>query len=79
MDLLDLVLKAHLDGGGGDDWKFCLLASSILSEIAMKNAIKGKHFHRNMKLSSTERDHAYIQFFHAKTDLISLILIDIGS
>ena len=47
MNLLTLVLTSHLDGGGGSDWKFCLLAGSILSEIAMKNAIKGDNYITN--------------------------------
>ncbi|XP_022781526.1 uncharacterized protein LOC111322652 isoform X6 [Stylophora pistillata] len=72
MDLLDLVLKAHLDGGGGDDWKFCLLASSILSEIAMKNAIKAlrlkassclDHLRKNEKASKRPECRAIIDRF----------------
>ena len=47
MKLLKLVLTAHLNGGGGKDWRFCLLMASILSEIAMKNARKGNNNNNN--------------------------------
>lgn len=42
MTLLRLLVETHLQGGGGDDWKFCLLAASILSDIAMNNATDGE-------------------------------------
>lgn len=48
MKLLKLVLTAHLNGGGGKDWRFCLLMASILSEIAMKNATKGNYNNNNI-------------------------------
>ncbi|KAL9950623.1 hypothetical protein ACROYT_G043148 [Oculina patagonica] len=38
MTLLRLLVETYLQGGGGDDWKFCLLAASILSDIAKNNA-----------------------------------------
>ena len=38
---------AYLDGGGGKDWRFCLLVAFILSEIAMKNATKGNNNNNN--------------------------------
>ena len=47
MKLLKLVLTVHLNGGGGKDWRFCLLMASILSEIAMKNARKGNNNNNN--------------------------------
>ena len=39
---------ARLDGGGGNDWRFCLQVASILSEIAMKNATKGNYNNNNI-------------------------------
>ena len=42
MTLLRRLVETHLKGGGGDDWKFCLLAASILSDIAMYNATDGE-------------------------------------
>ncbi len=42
MTLLRLLVEAYLQGGGGDDWKFCFLAASILTDIAMNNATDGK-------------------------------------
>ena len=39
---------ARLDGGGGNDWRFCLQVASILSEIAMKNATKGNDNNNNI-------------------------------
>ncbi|XP_022781525.1 uncharacterized protein LOC111322652 isoform X5 [Stylophora pistillata] len=56
MNLLTLVLTSHLDGGGGSDWKFCLLAGSILSEIAMKNAIKALRFQASLCLVYLRKD-----------------------
>ena len=41
MKLIRLIVEAYLQGGGGDDWRFCLLASSILVDIGMNNATKG--------------------------------------
>ena len=41
MKLLRLIVEAYLQGGGGDDWRFCLLASSILSDITKNNMTKG--------------------------------------
>lgn len=43
MILLRRVVEAYLDGGGGDDWKFCLLTGSLLSEISMNNVTKGNY------------------------------------
>ena len=48
MKLLRLVLMARLDGGGGNDWRFCLQVASILSEIAMKNATQGNYNNNNI-------------------------------
>ena len=41
MKLFRLLVETYLKRGGGDDWRFCLLAASILSDIAMNNATKG--------------------------------------
>ena len=41
MILLGCAVKAFLEGGAGDDWKFCLLTASLLTEISMNNVIKG--------------------------------------
>ena len=41
MKLLRLLVETYLVGGGGHDWRFCMLAASILSDIAMNNATKG--------------------------------------
>lgn len=44
MILLRRVVEAYLDGGGGSDWRFCLLTGSLLSEISMNNVTKGNAF-----------------------------------
>ena len=44
MILLGCAVKACLEGGGGDDLNFCLVAGSLLSEISMNNVIKGNIF-----------------------------------
>ena len=44
MILLRRVVEAYLDGGGGNDWRFCLLTGSLLSEISMNNVTKGNAF-----------------------------------
>ena len=41
--LLRRIVEAYQKGGGGDDWRFCLLAGSLLSDIAMNNMTKGIH------------------------------------
>ncbi len=41
MILLRLVIEAYQEGGGGEDWRFCLLAASILSDVAMNNVTRG--------------------------------------
>ena len=43
MVLLRRILEAHQEDGGGDDWRFCLLAASILSDVAMNNVTKGRY------------------------------------
>ena len=42
MTLFRLLVETYLKRGGGDDWRFCLLAAWILSDIARNNATKGK-------------------------------------
>ena len=42
MKLFRLVVEMYLKRDGGKDWRFCLLAASILSDIAMNNATKGE-------------------------------------
>lgn len=56
MKLLRLVLMARLDGGGGNDWRFCLQMASILSEIAMKNATKALRFEASLCLVHLRKD-----------------------
>ena len=41
MSLIKLVTEAYLKGGGGTDWRFCLLASSIFVEITNNSVNKG--------------------------------------
>ena len=41
MTLFRLLVETYLKRGGGDDWRFCLLAAWILSDIARNNATKG--------------------------------------
>ena len=41
MILLGCAVKACLEGGDGDDRKFCLLTASLFTEISMNNVIKG--------------------------------------
>ncbi|XP_078353413.1 uncharacterized protein LOC144638109 isoform X2 [Oculina patagonica] len=40
MILLRRVIVAYQESGGGEDWRFCLLASSILSDVAMNNVTR---------------------------------------
>ena len=47
---------AYLDGGGGKDWRFCLLVAFILSEIAMKNATKGNNNNNNNNNNDNDND-----------------------
>ena len=42
MKLFRLLVEKYLKKDGGDDWRFCSLASSILSDIAMNNVTKGE-------------------------------------
>ena len=44
MSLIKLVTEAYLKGGGGADWRFCLLASSIFVEITNNSVNKGNKF-----------------------------------
>ncbi len=44
--LLLSVIEAYKEGGGGNDWRFCMIAASVLSDIAMNNETKGKDVHR---------------------------------
>ena len=41
MRLIRLIVEAYLNGGGGGDWRFCLLATSILVDIAKNSMTKG--------------------------------------
>ena len=41
MILLRRVVEVYLDDVGGLDWRFCLLAASLLSDISMNNVTKG--------------------------------------
>lgn len=70
MTLLRLLVETYLKGGGGDDWKFCLLSASILSDIAINNATDGES-----KLSRTRFIYVYlilltIPFRHASAACI---------
>lgn len=38
--LLRLIVEKYLDGNGGKDWRFCMLAATIFSDISMKNETK---------------------------------------
>lgn len=46
MILLRCAVRACLEGGDGDDWKFCLLTATLLTEISMNNVIKGNILQR---------------------------------
>ena len=39
--LIALITNSYLKGGGGADWRFCLLLSSILVDITNKSVYKG--------------------------------------
>ena len=43
MHLLRSVIEAYRVDGG-NDWRFCLLAGSVLSDISMNNISKGNSF-----------------------------------
>ncbi|XP_068676830.1 uncharacterized protein [Montipora foliosa] len=40
MILIRLIVEAFLEGGGGEEWRFCLAASLLLVEIAKNNITK---------------------------------------
>ena len=48
MNLIRLIVEAYLKGGGGGDWRFCLLASSVLVDIAKNNITKGNFIDPNL-------------------------------
>lgn len=41
MGLIALITNSYLKGGGGADWRFCLLLSSILVDITNNSVCKG--------------------------------------
>lgn len=41
MGLIALITNSYLKGGGGADWRFCLLLSSILVDITNNSVYKG--------------------------------------
>lgn len=43
MKLITLIVEAYLQSGGGEDWRFCLLASSILVDVAKNNEAQGDY------------------------------------
>jgi len=45
VEFLQHVIKAYIGGGGGNDWKFCLLPATVVSELVMKT-IRGKTAYR---------------------------------
>ena len=45
MPLLLSVIEAYREEGGGNDWKFCMLAASVLSDIAMNDVTEGNIVH----------------------------------
>ena len=53
MLLLRCAVRACLERGGGDDWKFCLLTASLLTEISMNNVIKGNILQRKREQVNT--------------------------
>lgn len=50
MNLLRSLVEKYLDGNGGQDWRFCMLAATIFLDISMKNETKGE----TQKLSETK-------------------------
>ena len=54
MLLLQNVIEAYRGGGGGKDWRFCLLAGSVLSDIAMNNINRGN---RDYTMNDTLANH----------------------
>ena len=45
MILIRLIVEAYLQGGGGGDWRFCIQATSILTDIVKNNLTPGDAFH----------------------------------
>ena len=45
MILIRRIVEAYLQGGGGGDWRFCIQASSILTDIVKNNLTPGDGFH----------------------------------
>ena len=56
MILIRLILEAFLKGGGGKDWRFCLVASLLLVEIAKNNITKGDTVDSALPSIATEKE-----------------------
>ena len=68
MILLRRILEAYQEEGGGDDWKFCLLAASILSDVAMNNVTRGTFITYLIILGIFEALSVMLNCFHFATD-----------
>ena len=75
MILLRRILEAYQEAGGGDDWKFCLLAASILSDVAMNNVTRGTFVTYLITLGIFEALSVMLNCFHFATDCYSIIAI----
>ena len=71
MVLLRRILEAHQEEGGGDDWRFCLLAASILSDVAMNNVTKGRYITCLITLGTYD---ALSVMFYYNTFILPLIV-----
>ena len=69
MILLRCILEAYQEEGGGDDWRFCLLAASILSDVAMNNVTRGTYTAVSTKVVPQKRK-------SVRTGKCQLVLID---
>ena len=65
--LIRLIVEAFLDGGGGEDWRFCLAASLLIVEIAKNNITKGDTEELALQFITTE-----YEYFKKTTTPLSL-------
>ena len=64
MILLRRILEAYQEEGGGGDWRFCLLAASILSDVVMNNVTKGRYISCLITLGTFDALSVTLYYFH---------------
>ena len=61
MKLIRLIVEAYLKGEGGGDWRFCLLASSILVDVAKNNLTEGDSINLFIKIDSPQPQRCFFE------------------